>query len=294
MPDQNSSGDHKEQLKDQRWELLGRIQQLLEKPMTFLAFVWLVLVILSFTTHEGRLLRDLSYGIWAVFVLDFVIEFTIAPHKFHYLKKHWLTAISLAAPALGVFRVFRIVQILLSAHSAGYVSLLQLISSYNRGMHALQQTMRRRGVGYVLAITLIVLFVGAAGMLTFESPKALIANGQALQAQQGAGLHGYADALWWTAMVLSTLGSAYWPLTPQGRILCWFLALYAISVFGYLTATIASHFIGQDSGQENTPPPAQNDPGAVESLRKEIEQLSTQISALVARLDAERPTQEQS
>lgn len=292
MPDHQPSEEHKGQLKSQRWQLLAHVQQLLEKPMTFLAFVWLALIILSFTTREGRLLRDLSYAIWAVFVLDFLLEFTIAPHKIEYLKRHWLTAVSLAAPALSIFRVFGIFQALFAAHSAGYVSLLQLISSYNRGMHALQQTMKRRGVGYVLAITVIVLFAGAAGMLAFENPQALISDGQAQQVQQGAGLHSYADALWWTAMVLTTMGSQYWPLTPQGRILCWFLALYAISVFGYLTATIASHFIGQDANPGQPQPQTTGGSTNTDRLHAEIEQLSKQITALMAELKSvsdERP-----
>ncbi|HEX5323152.1 MAG TPA: potassium channel family protein [Capsulimonadaceae bacterium] len=282
MADPKPSAEHHEQIQNQRWELLGRFHDLLEKPLTFLAFVWLVLVILNFTTHTGRMLREVMLGIWCVFLLNFLVEFFIAPHKLNYLKKHWLTAVSLAVPALGVFRVVPFLQILFTVHGAGFLSLLQLMSSLNRGMRAVQQTMRRRGVGYVLAITVIVLFAGAAGMLSFESPHALIANGAESAVRQGAGLHGYSDALWWTAMLMTTIGSAYWPLTPEGRILCWFLSLYAISAFGYLTASIASHFIGEDTGEEES-----DEPTANEKLRGEIAQLSSQITALVARLDSQ-------
>jgi voltage-gated potassium channel len=41
--------------------------------------------------------------------------------------------------------------------------LLRLISSVNRSMNALGAAMRRRGFGYVLALTMMVVFVGAAG-----------------------------------------------------------------------------------------------------------------------------------
>ncbi len=43
------------------------------------------------------------------------------------------------------------------------------------------------------------------------------------------------------------MGSDYWPRTPEGRILCLLLALYAFAVFGYVTATLASYFIGRDA-----------------------------------------------
>ena len=48
-------------------------------------------------------------------------------------------------------------------------------------------------------------------------------------------------------MVLTTMGSQYWPLTIEGRVLCVFLALYAFAVFGYVTATLATFFIGRDA-----------------------------------------------
>jgi len=36
------------------------------------------------------------------------------------------------------------------------------------------------------------------------------------------------EALWWTAMIMTTMGSQYWPQTIEGRMLCVFLALYAL------------------------------------------------------------------
>lgn len=34
------------------------------------------------------------------------------------------------------------------------------------------------------------------------------------------GIDSYGTALWWTAMILTTMGSDYWPKTAEGRILC--------------------------------------------------------------------------
>jgi voltage-gated potassium channel len=46
------------------------------------------------------------------------------------------------------------------------------------------------------------------------------------------GMKSYGDALWWTAVLLTTMGSQYWPQTVAGRLLCVFLALYALAVIG--------------------------------------------------------------
>jgi voltage-gated potassium channel len=66
------------------------------------------------------------------------------------------------------------------------------------------------------------------------------------------GLDSYGEALWWTAMVMTTMGSQYWPQTLEGRVLCVLLALYAFGVFGYVTAMLASFFIGRDAEHAET------------------------------------------
>ncbi len=39
-------------------------------------------------------------------------------------------------------------------------------------------------------------------------------------------------------MIMTTMGS--WPQTPEGRVLCLLLAVYAFAVFGYVTAMLAA------------------------------------------------------
>ena len=49
-------------------------------------------------------------------------------------------------------------------------------------------------------------------------------------------------------MIMTTMGSQYWSQTAEGRVLCVFLALYAFGVFGYVTAALATFFVGRDAG----------------------------------------------
>jgi voltage-gated potassium channel len=133
--------------------------------------------------------------------------------------------------------------------------MVRLLTSFNRSMRALGRTMGQRGFGYVVALTLIVVLAGAAGMYAFER-----------EAPRHEGFTSYGDALWWTAMIITTLGSQYWPVTIAGRILCLFLALYSFTVFGYITAVLASHFVGRDALTKPSEPSMK----AMENLRKEI------------------------
>jgi len=218
-----------------RTGLLQSLETVLEGPMVFLAFVWLVLLLVEFTYGLTRGLQTTATVIWVLFGLDFLLRFSVAPRKLNYLRKNLLTAISLVVPALRVFRVFQAIRLLRLARAARGVQFVRLVASMNRGMRALKATMVRRGVGYVTALTLIVLMLGAAGMHVFEG------------GQPGVeGFDTYPESLWWTAMLLTTIGSEYWPRTSEGRLLCLLLAIYSVGILGYVAGSLASFFVGRE------------------------------------------------
>ncbi|MFO7733346.1 MAG: ion transporter [Candidatus Aminicenantes bacterium] len=221
-------------LKRERYELLQRLEDWLETPMLVLAFVWLVLLIVELIRGESLLFGVLGTIIWVVFILDFAVKIVLAPDKVVYLKGNWLTSISLLIPALRIFRVFRVFRLLRLARVGRGLRLVRVVSSLNRGMKALSVSISRRGFGYVIALTVVVTFAGAAGMYTFEN-------------EAPGGPNSYGEMLWWTSMIMTTMGSQDWPQTAEGRVLCLFLALYAFGVFGYVTAALATFFVGRDA-----------------------------------------------
>lgn len=223
-----------QQLDRERLALLEALEAWLETPMVVLAFAWLALLAAELIWGEGRLFATLGTVIWVVFIVDFGIKLVLAPHKLAYLRRNWLGAISLVIPALRVFRIARVVRLFRLARVGRGLRLVRVVSSVNRGMRALGASLGRRGFGYVVALTALVTFSGAAGMYAFERDAP-------------GGLDGYGEALWWTTMVMTTLGSQYWPQTFEGRVLCIFLALYAFGIFGYVTATLATFFVGRDA-----------------------------------------------
>lgn len=259
--------DEQEALKRERFEILELLERWLETPMLVLAFVWLALLILELVWGESSLFEVVGTGIYVVFILNFALEFTLAPIKGEYLKRNWLTAVSLLVPALRIFRVFRAFRVLGVARAGRGLRLLRVVSSLNRGMHALGASLSRRGFGYVVGMTLLVTFGGAAGMYAFEN-----------EAPQG--LLSYGDALWWTAMIMTTMGSQYWPHTIEGRVLCMFLALYAFAVFGYVTAILASYFIGRDAASDTAEVAGS---AQLEALRDEIRALRVEMRTLAER-----------
>lgn len=263
MKDDTGNSEEKISVEKERWEILDQLERWLEWPMIFLAFVWLALLVVEFVRGQIAWLNTASTVIWIIFILDFLVKFIVAPQKFSYLKRNWLTILSLLVPALRVFRIFSILRFVRLARVAGGLRLLRVVASINRSMHALGSTMQRRGFGYVVLLTLLVTFAGAAGMYAFER-----------SVQDERGLHSFSAALWWTAMIMATMGSDYWPRTAEGRLLCLFLAIYAFAVFGYVTATIASFFIGRDAENKEGEIAGQS---AIESLRLEIAALREEL-----------------
>jgi voltage-gated potassium channel len=246
-----------EALERERYELLQRLEDWLETPMLVLAFVWLALLIVELIWGESLWFEIIGTTIWVIFLLDFAVELVLAPHRVAYLKRNWVTAISLLIPALRIFRIFRVFRLLRLARAGRGVRLIRVVSSLNRSMKALGASLSRRGFGYVIALTVLVTFAGAAGMYAFEN-------------ESPGGPNSYGEALWWTAMIMTTMGSQYWPQTAEGRVLCVFLALYAFGVFGYVTATLATFFVGRD---------AENDEAELAGA-KQLAALREEVSAL--------------
>jgi voltage-gated potassium channel len=253
-------------LEQEQNEILQQIEDWLEIPMLLLSFVWLALFVVELIWGLSPLLDTLGITIWILFILDFGVKFFLAPHKLVYLRQNWLMVFSLMLPALRVLRVVKVVRALQTVRAVRGLRLLRAMTRANRGMRALAASVNRRGFGYVVGLTTIVTLIGSAGMYAFEN-----------EAPESA-LTDYGTALWWTAMVITTMGSDYFPQTPEGRVLCFFLALYAFAVFGYVTATLATFFVGRDA--EN---PEAEVAGVKEitALQAEIAALRTEIQALI-------------
>lgn len=217
-----------------RWATLASLESWLERPMLVLSFAWLGLVLFELISGETPALEIFGVAIWIVFIFEFAVRLALGPRKLAFLKGNWLTAIALLVPA---FRIFRSLRVLRTARALRSMRLVKVIGTANRGMNAIAASMGRRGLGYVLGTTTLVVLLGAGGMLAFE-PSQRVAGG----------FDDYGDALWWTSMLITTMGSQFWPETPEGRILCIILSLYGLAVFGYITASLASFFIEHDSG----------------------------------------------
>ncbi len=250
----------KKLLSAKRIGLLNEIKKTTELPISILGFVWLVLLIVEMARGLSPLFENISLIIWGIFILDFILCFIIAPNKITFLKKEWLLAISLFVPAVRFVRFFRFVRFLQGGR------IITMIGSIHRSMHSLNVTLKRRGFAFVMVLTIAVILLGAAGIYSFEK-------------NQPDSFTSYPDAIYWTTMLLITIGSDYWAQTPAGKILTLLISLYGVTVLGYLTAMIVSFFVETDVEKQEE---KNDDVGAndIAELRKEIRELSSKIDQL--------------
>jgi voltage-gated potassium channel len=229
--------------------------------MLVLSFVWLALVIVEFVWGASSLLELFGTVIWAIFIVEFAVRFILAPQKVTFLETNWLSAIALLLPAL---RLVRALRVLTFAHGLKGLTLVRIVGTANRTMNALRASLKRRGLGYVLILTILVALLGAGGMLALEPAN-----------QVPGGFPDYGAALWWTGMLLTSIGSEFWPKTPEGRLLCFLLSLYGFAVFGYITASFASFFVDRDAAAPETDVVGAKD---LRALRAEIAQLRAELA----------------
>lgn len=259
-----TSEERERRASTERLELLAHVQALLEPLMVALGLVFLVLLLLDFSgalagQREGLWLSRSLTAIWVVFLAEFALRFVIAPKKLDFLLRNWLGLASLALPFLRPFRALRAVRAVRS------LSLVRLLGGVNRAIRLLRTVARGSQIAYLAALTIFVMLAGATGAWYFE------------RGVEGAAIRSFSDALWWSSALVTTINNEKYVVSPEARVVAILMRVYAVSVFGFITATIASFLLGRNAAQDAAPTPPVHDELA--ALRAEIAQLRAALAA---------------
>ncbi len=231
----------------------------IELPMIFFSFIWFCILITELVNGTSPGLSGFGTAIWSLFILYFAMRMATVANKINLLKQNWLFILAIFVTSLRFFpflQSFPLVRILTATFG---IQMIWIFASAFLGMRILRRKIGHRGTGYVLALTFVVLFAGAAGILHFEGG---VVDNQ--------GIHTYWRALWWTAMQLTNMGSGYVIKTTGGRIICLGISVYAVVIFGYITALLASFLIDREIKEPKAEIAYQK---SVHELKEEIIQL---------------------
>jgi voltage-gated potassium channel len=267
---ENLGRTYKMNINAPKYPMLLAFEKKLELPMLFLSFVWLCILITELAYGTSPALSYCGTGIWILFIFYFNMRLVTVANRITFLKKHWIFVLAILVPVLRFFPFLQPFPLVRALTATFGIQVIWIFASADQGMRSLRRALGRRGAGYALALTFVVIFAGAAGMLHFE--------GLSDDPQK---IHTYPKALWWTAMQMTNIGTGYSIMTPGGRILCLGISVYAAAMFGYLTALFATFLIDRDA---KDPKPEIARQKSVQELKDEITQLRSSIEDLVNRL----------
>ena len=268
---------------------LKTLPRKLERPMLLLSFVWFLVIITELVNGMSPVLQRLGTVLWALFIFYFGLRLAIVPNRVIFLKRNWLFILAILVPVLRLIPYLQSYTLARTLTATFGIQVIWMFASADQGLRSLRRTMGRRGTGYALTFTVVVILAGAAGMLHFEN-----------NSPDPQGIHSYPKALWWVAMQITNIGSGYRPVTLGGHVLCLGISIFAVAIFGYLTAVFAAIFIGRDAEDPKSEIPNQTSihqlSGEVALLRKAVEDVLRRVPEAAPRLAepqqlTEEPTQ---
>jgi voltage-gated potassium channel len=228
------------------------------------AYLVIVLVELLPGVRVGPLLVTVDGLFWLIFVVDYAWRvFFLAPDRWAYARR-WQCVLDLvvigAFPVLlladtAVFGLARI------ARLGALFRFVRVGAQAGRAVGQGRQVLTRRSARWVAPLALLVVVFAVLYVWRFE------------EADAGGNMAGLGDALWWAVETVTTVGYGdVVPESTQARVVAAVLMLVGISVFGWLTAALASLFV-------------ENDEAAVdEEMHRKLDEISERLAALEARL----------
>lgn len=223
----SGSEDERTTIRRERIRLVERLEHLLDAPATFLAVVFVLalaaeLVLSAQGEPVPAILAWVQTGIWIFFGLQFGLGILVSPNRGRYLRRHWITAISLLLPFFRILRVLRAARVLRA------FSGVRALSAFNRAARSLGDVLAWTRAGYPLALAGTMAVLGSATLFLFEAESAT------------SNINHYSEALWWTLTTLTTIGAASEPVTVGGRIVGLLVMVSGLVILGYVAGVVGA------------------------------------------------------
>ncbi len=238
-----------------RESLRERLDRYLDLP---LALASILLVLIALIELGGEVeepwrgwLAVLGWVLWSLFFVEFMVKLALAPAKRAYLRRHWLDALVVLVPFLRFLRLLRILR------TTRALPLFRLLVFGGRSSEAVLVLLKRRRLGQLALISVLVILIGAAVGFILEAGA------------PGSQIENFGDAVWWSAAIITTVASEINPVTTGGRIVGFFLMLYAVGIFSYFIASIATVLVELDAQQAQ----GSEEKGSLQLSERELEVL---------------------
>ncbi len=231
----SSSGKKLRDDPELREELREGLDRYLDLPLALASLALVLIAIIQLGGEveppwDGRM-EVLGWALWGLFFVEFAAKFVLAPNKRRYVTRRWLDVLVLLVPFLRFLRLLRVLRLTRA------FPVFRLLVFGGRGSGATLTLLRRRRLVQLALVSVMVVLVGAALVFILE-------NGA-----PGGQIKNFGDALYWSSTIVTTVGNELYPVTVGGRVLAFLLMLYAVGIFSYFIASIATVLVGLDAEQ---------------------------------------------
>ncbi|MFD5710094.1 potassium channel family protein [Streptomyces pharetrae] len=174
--------------------------------------------------------RDLclavTWTMWALFVLDYVVRWRLSRQGAAFVRRHWLDTLVVVLPLLRPVRVVKTYEAVQRRHGRPRLALHLRVIVYAG-----------------LSVSLL----GFAGALSVYHREHTAPN---------ATITTFGDAVWWTCATLATVGYGdVAPVTPLGRIIAVGLMACGLALLGAVTGSFSSWLLQVFSREDDERPP---------------------------------------
>jgi voltage-gated potassium channel len=194
---------------------LYRWQQAAAWPMIVLSFAYIAayavpIYLYPLAPGMATTFHVAEYGIWAIFIIDYLVQLQLAVEKRTFLRHEWLGLVITVFPFLRPIRAIR-----------GLIFIRQASTKKKSLASSLPAILA------VMAILLVV--IAGAAVLSAE------------RFAPGATITTPSDALWWAVTAITTSGGGkLGPVTVEGRLIATFLLIFGLGLLASMTGYIAS------------------------------------------------------
>ena len=213
--------------------LEGRFGWALNFAVVIATFATIPVIVMLDQGVQSPWLTAADWTIWGLFFGEYVIELTLTPRRWAYVKKNWLSPLVLVLSfpylpdLLGSVRLARLARFLRFTRLAGVTM---------RGLGEMRQVLAKRGLLFIGVTTLALILAGAAALELVE-PKTV----------QG----GFLNGVWWAIVTASTVGYGdIAPATFGGRVIAVVLMIAGIGLISTFSASITSYFVGKQEAAD--------------------------------------------
>ncbi|GHW67714.1 potassium channel protein, putative [Vibrio cholerae] len=230
-----------------RKKLLEKVENTTETPMLILSVVYVIAALLPdiavLSPDDLEFLDGLLWIVWGIFATELLVKIFVSPKPLQYMMQNWPDVLIVAMPFLRPLRFLRILLVLPKAWKQT------------------KSVLRQKTFSFIGLTSLSTVLLSAAFVYLVEKGTP-------------SPINSYADALWWAMSTITTVGYGdMYPVTGFGRGVAVFLMLTGITLFGLLTASVASFFVEDDT--------AKQDHLSLNLLIEKNQQLETQLNQLV-------------